>query len=552
LALLLVAVAATAQAGTDTIVLEGDAVPGGGLFDRGFTAPTLNASGTVGFAADLTGTTGGAGVDDVAIYLGGSGGLTEVVRRGDSAAGNGTISDSAFSPVLNAAGTVATLAQLTGTSGGTSDDAGIFLGDGVEVLQAVRKGDAVAGSTITNLAAMSELNNFGQIAYRAELLDGREGIFRFTPELHWRAAGSGTWDGSNWTVGLTPAYVHDVFIDPASGVTVTGPAADTRVKLLTMDTQGTGASELNINGGNLFVADRTVIRPGDTLFADSGAQVELSQTIENGGSIIARNGGNVDLTFAQMNNGLLRATDGGTVTVALNSTVNGGFVEAAGAGSVVDLEVFLSPSPFPFPASGATINNAIVQAFDGGRINVGQAAAGNSNASINGGSVRIFFNGMLTGGGDVNAPVFNTNGGIVSPGASPGILSLADYTQDGASTLVIELAGLLLGTEYDQLAVAGAAALAGALDVNLLSGFTPALGDSFDILSAETLSGQFDTLLFPTLGGGLFWDIAYLPDFSGTTDIVRLSVASVPEPLSVALVAPALLGLAGYRRRRAG
>ena len=63
--------------------------------------------------------------------------------------------------------------------------------------------------------------------------------------------------------------------------------------------------------------------------------------------------------------------------------------------------------------------------------------------------------GLLRGTGEVQAPVFNR--GTVSPGDSPGVLSVADYTQETDGLLTIELGGTdnsnPLEIEFDQLLV---------------------------------------------------------------------------------------------------
>ena len=105
--------------------------------------------------------------------------------------------------------------------------------------------------------------------------------------------------------------------------------------------------------------------------------------------------------------------------------------------------------------------------------------------------------------------------------------------------------------------ISGAENLGGTLDVDLFDlgngFFEPSLGDTFDILAAETLNGEFDLLIPSALGGGLGWQVDYLIDFGGgTTDFVQLSVVSaVPIPASVWLFGSGLLGLAGMVRRKA-
>ena len=79
---------------------------------------------------------------------------------------------------------------------------------------------------------------------------------------------------------------------------------------------------------------------------------------------------------------------------------------------------------------------------------------------------RVTLNGgTLAGSGTVDGSVTN-NGGTVAPGGSPGILTITgSYTQGAGGTLRIEIDGLTVGTEYDRLAVTGAASLDGTLAI---------------------------------------------------------------------------------------
>ena len=76
-------------------------------------------------------------------------------------------------------------------------------------------------------------------------------------------------------------------------------------------------------------------------------------------------------------------------------------------------------------------------------------------------------------------------------GSSPGTLSVKGSTKFlNTATLVMELAGTQNGT-FDLLSVSRNAALGGTLVVHLLDDFRPAPGDSFPIVQAATISGQF-------------------------------------------------------------
>jgi len=111
--------------------------------------------------------------------------------------------------------------------------------------------------------------------------------------------------------------------------------------------------------------------------------------------------------------------------------------------------------------------------------------------------------GTLSGNGTIDGFVTNS-GAIVRPGSSPGILTVTQgyptpYSQGPGGTLSIELGGLTAGTQYDQLNNGGNSVLGGALDVNLINGFQPALGETFAIVTfaSGTGTGKFTTLNVP-------------------------------------------------------
>ena len=147
---------------------------------------------------------------------------------------------------------------LTGTSGGTADNSGIFLADGQEQIQVARTGQVLAGSTIAGIffagggsdqGGDSTLNDFGQVAYRADLANGTSGVFLFTPEIHYRPPFSGAWDtNANWTMSLSPGNPHAVFIDPAASLTVFGPTTNRTVDSLQIG-GGTGLATLRLQSG---------------------------------------------------------------------------------------------------------------------------------------------------------------------------------------------------------------------------------------------------------------------------------------------------------------
>jgi hypothetical protein len=89
----------------------------------------------------------------------------------------------------------------------------------------------------------------------------------------------------------------------------------------------------------------------------------------------------------------------------------------------------------------------------------------------------------------------------------------------------MELAGTAPGAQYDRLVVAGSASLAGTLDVDLLDGFAPAAGNSFEIISAAGgVLGTFNNELLPALAPNLEWNVLY----GSNTVTLQVSAPGLP------------------------
>jgi len=122
--------------------------------------------------------------------------------------------------------------------------------------------------------------------------------------------------------------------------------------------------------------------------------------------------------------------------------------------------------------------------------------------------------GLITGNrtADFSAVIF-TDDGVISPGLSPGTLTLlGDDPRSETSALNVELGGTGHGTQYDRIAISGSALVDGAINISYVDGFQPALGDSFAILTAGVRAGTFDFATGLTTPNGLQLEVSYKED----------------------------------------
>jgi hypothetical protein len=115
-----------------------------------------------------------------------------------------------------------------------------------------------------------------------------------------------------------------------------------------------------------------------------------------------------------------------------------------------------------------------------------------SNAGF--GTPFIFNGGTLIGSGTVTGQTIN-NGAIFGPGHSPGKITIAgNFTQNSGGELDIEVAGITTpGVDYDLLEITGNATLGGAFRVTDINGFQPTGTDTIMPLTANSISGTFDS-----------------------------------------------------------
>ena len=159
---------------------------------------------------------------------------------------------------------------------------------------------------------------------------------------------------------------------------------------------------------------------------------------------------------------------------------------------------------------------------------------------------------MILGHGLMLGHAGLANRGLLEIGDLAGVVSVDRFDNFATGSWLVEIGGLLAGTEHDLMLVGGGQTLLdGFLEVDLIDlglgngVFIPEIGDTFTILAAlGDVHGTFLNNPISTLGPQQFhWDVIYNPH-----DVqLQLSAISIPEPSSLLL--GATLGLALLRRR---
>lgn len=272
----------------------------------------------------------------------------------------------------------------------------------------------------------------------------------------------------------------------------------------TLDVSDQGEADLTIANSGLVTTQGQVRVAAGGRLSMSGGRLEAGATgvLNNG---LLQGSGRIVGAINNTANGKVR-TRLGDVLVLANTLVNSGIVELDGG----ELETV-----------GALTNNGDID-VRAGILRAGAAGLDNNTGaelSITSGSVDVFGAVDNNAGGQVvvggkSIAVFHdnlTNSGqfLVFEGSQ--VLALENLTFQPTAALSVQLGATDETEEFGQLDAAGVAALAGALAVTLAPGFTPQSGDSFQLLTAGSLTGTFASTSLPALGAGLAWDVDYTP-----------------------------------------
>ena len=470
---------------------------GGGTVALG--AQTLTLSNASGAFAGAIGGSGGLTIDGGTQTLSGlntftgatsiaSGATLALSGTGSIAASSGLANDGGFD--ISGTTTGATLTSLTG--GGTvvlgaqtltlSDAGGVYAGS-----IAGSGGLAIAGGAQT-LSSANGFTGATSVASGATLALTGAGSIAASSGL----ANNGSFDISATTSGTT-----------LMGLTGGGSVVLGSRTLTVANASGGYAGTIGGSGGLAVVGGTQAL---------SGINGFTGATSIGGGATLALTGaGSVAASSGVTNDG----------TLDISGTSTGTSVRTlAGAGNVV-----LGGKTLTIDTTAASFSGAI-SGSGGVRLNGGQWTVGNaqtytgltllaaSSLRVNGslaGGVDVGSGAMLQGSGTIAGPVTVAPGGKLSPGNSPGVMTVgASVSLAPGSTFDVDINGATPGNgagHHDQLVLTGAGSKFSAngaqLTVNLvgISGlgtytpYAPSLGQRFQIVTAQ---GGLDGTTFGT------------------------------------------------------
>jgi len=407
----------------------------------------------------------------------------------------------------------ATLSGTNSYSGGTTVTAGDLYAS-----QANALGDAAGAVTVNGgiLWVNANMTRTGTVTVNGGDLGGNGSTL--------------TNNGGGFVLTGSYAAAGNLVLDGSGGLTAS--SADARLW-----SQATYSGATAVTNGTLNICGVGGIPTASPVSIASGASVNLT-------SYFAAT--NVNRTIGGLTgNGVLYG-GGGTVTVnktAGTDTFSGdiqgaqGFIKA-GSGTLI----LAGASTY----AGATL-------VSGGKLLV------NGNNSSATGAVTVDGGATLGGSGSIGGAT--TVNGTLSPGNSPGVLSIASLVLGGSSTSLFEINGTTRGTGYDGVTIlqSGGLTYGGALSLAFASTF----GDNttFNLFDfAGAFSGDFSSVTATGLYGSLtFTNDGFGVWTSGSTSVAGQTMtftqstgdlAIVPEPGALTLAGLGIAAAAWAFRRR--
>ncbi len=324
-----------------------------------------------------------------------------------------------------------------------------------------------------------------------------------------RLSGANTFTGGVTVNAGTLLVANSSALGIPNVLTINGGAVD-------LGTFTSATSHVNLNAGSLSMTGNLTIGSsglaGQNINLDATKSLTVSgtTTIDPSGTITVSGGtfntgalaGAAAFTFM---NGTLGITGSGGLTIGNGNLTGASFsLGASDHLNVTNLLHIAGTGRLTNPGGNATVGNMLID--NGGRWTVTDGAQSVGTGLVNHGTLvlvdttingpvntpagstvtvvgGVTFNQLVSGAGQFFGPGTTTFNGGYSPGDSPATVTFqGGVTLGGSNVLNIEFGGTAPNSQFDQVHAAGQLSLGGTLQVSLINGFMPVVGNSFDIL----------------------------------------------------------------------
>ena len=464
-------------------------------------------------------------------------------------------------PHLNGKGEIAFGAS---TDGGPANQSVLVYveADGLTKHVFARAGDSTpSGSSFDGFSTV-DINEDGNIAFKAGIASGQQGIFVAVTNAVWTGASSNQWDDAgNWMYGVNASDFDpdlNVTVSTDTSQTIFGPAGAASVKSLTIG-GGTGLTTYDVNGGSITAANGVHVQDKGHLTGNGHIVSDITNFGETHISGLTIDGNIIndgELTGSNKINGALFNGPNGSVNVG-----NGEKLEFANAGSVNAGDINVIGGTLEFEngltneAGGDIVGITSHFDFGTGLVNAGDFGTGfganlidgnvenqiGGRIANSGNGQQVFLDnvhndGQLNVAGSGETIIFGDYSGAgsltgsgtlflegnVSIGSSPALIAATvNIDLSNAGTTEMEIEGLLRGIQYDALDTTQTLTLGGDLSVVFLNGFKAETGDTFVLFMADEIIGSFDNIYLPDLDTAN-WKVVQTK--------TSLSVEAVPVP----------------------
>ncbi|ACB54626.1 hypothetical protein cce_5280 (plasmid) [Crocosphaera subtropica ATCC 51142] len=350
---------------------------------------------------------------------------------------------------------------------------------------------------------------------------------------------------ANFTGTITGNSIGDVTLSFGTLNLSTGSAV-TATSLVQTGGTLTGSDDLTVtgdfdwNGGNQNGTGTTEV-DGTLTFGGTGQKIlgafGESRTLDinngaiwettgnlllQGGSIINNNVGST-FNIQEDSTGFIGILNGGAGGGTFNNA--GTLVKSAGDDNFTINIDFNNTGTVSANNGILTFSDNYTQSAGDTRLDGGSIVVSSNPLDINAGNVSGF--------GSIDGDIDN-DAGRITPGLSVGDIAMlnitGDYSETDFSNIDIEIGGL---TNFDILDIDGTATLDGTVNVSLVNGFTPTLGQTFEIITFDSAPDIATNLSFSGLdiGGGL----AFAPVFN-TNDLSLVVVETAALSVSDVII----------------